>query len=151
MDAGQKLQGIFFCILLLTPYWKMKFWNLLVPSERSSSDLSEYTLFQIIAKLFRLVARSARVGILNWRPGGSREVLVSVSESGSNDSEMLIQVLIICGSQFLKPPRIMRHSSTMVPMSLYLPTDAFYWIEICIGNFYTQRSLVQDLSINIYI
>jgi len=69
---------IFFLILLLTPYWKLKFWNLLVPSERSSSDLSEYTIFQIVAKLFRFVAR---VRILSSRPSGSREVLVSVSES----------------------------------------------------------------------
>ena len=32
--------------------------------------------------LFQLVARFACVGILNSRPGDSREVLVSVSESG---------------------------------------------------------------------
>ena len=72
---------IFSLILLLTLYLKLKIWNLLVPSERSSSDLSEYTLFQIVAKLFWLVARFVRVGILNSRPDGSREVLVSVSES----------------------------------------------------------------------
>ena len=61
---GQKPQVIFlFLILLLTLYWQLKFWNLLVPSERSSSDLTEYTLFRIVANLFRFGARFARVRI----------------------------------------------------------------------------------------
>ena len=54
----------------------------MVLSERCSLDLSEYTLFQIVAKLFRLLARFAPGRILNSRPGGSREVLGSFSESG---------------------------------------------------------------------
>ena len=35
-----------------------------------------------VATLFRFVARFAHVGILKTRPGGSCELLVSVSESG---------------------------------------------------------------------
>ena len=35
-----------------------------------------------VARLFQFVARFTRVRILNSKPGGSREVLISVSESG---------------------------------------------------------------------
>ena len=74
----------------------------MVPSERSSSDLSKYTLFQIVAKLFWLVARFARVRILNSRPGGSREVLVSVSESGFPFYSILLTVaLLLCSEVVL--------------------------------------------------
>ena len=37
-------------------------------------------LFSYVATLFQFVVHFARVGILNSRPGGSREVLVSDSE-----------------------------------------------------------------------
>ena len=42
--------------------------------------------------LFRFVARFARVGILNSRPGGSREVVVSVSELGFPFYSILLTV-----------------------------------------------------------
>ena len=49
------------------------------------------------ATLFWFVARFARLGILNSRPGGSREVLVSVSESGSTFYSILLTVaLFLC-------------------------------------------------------
>ena len=70
---------------------------MLVPSERSRSDLSEYTIFQIVAKLFQFVARFTCVGILNSRPGGSREVLVSVSESSLPFYSILLTLaLFLC-------------------------------------------------------
>ena len=112
---------IFFLILLLIPYWKLKFWNLLVPSKRSSSDLSEYTLFQIVAQLFRFLARFNRVGILNSRPGCSREVLVSASESGFPFYSTLLTVaLFLCSFNCF---------------NLFLPRNKVYkpWVFVAIG------------------
>ena len=47
--------------------------------------------------MFEYVARSARVGILISRPGGSREVLVSVSESGFPFHSILLTVALFLG------------------------------------------------------
>ena len=47
--------------------------------------------------LFQLVVRFACAGILNLRSGGSREVLVSVSESGFPFYSVLLTVaLFLC-------------------------------------------------------
>ena len=45
-----------------------------------------------VLPLFRFVARFACVASFNWRPGGSREVLVGVSELGFDFCLILLTV-----------------------------------------------------------
>ena len=85
----------------------------MVPSERFYSDLSEYALFHIVAKLFRFVARFARVRIHNSRPGGSREGLVSVSKSGFPFYSILLTVALFlcsfnCFNLFLPKNKVLK-------------------------------------------
>ena len=42
--------------------------------------------------MFRFVARFARIGILKSRPGDSREVLISVSESGFPEKNVAVAI-----------------------------------------------------------
>ena len=60
-------------------------------------DTNKKNFCLYVATLFRFVARFASVGILNSRPGGSREVLVSVSESVFPISSIFLTVaLFLC-------------------------------------------------------
>ena len=66
-----------------------------------------------MARLFRFVAGFARVGILNSRPGGSREVLVSVSESGFPFYSILLTVALFlcsfnCFNLFLPKNKVLK-------------------------------------------
>ena len=67
----------------------------LVPGRFSPIFVSSKQLQYVsVATLSRFVARFARVGILNSRTGGSREVLVSVSESGFPFYSILLTVAL---------------------------------------------------------
>ena len=61
------------------------------------NNLTKKLICFYVATLFRFVARFARVGILNSRPGGSHEVLVNVSELGFPFYSILLTVaLLLC-------------------------------------------------------
>ena len=75
-----------------TDIWVQNYVTLNTPTRKISTRKyipTKKQLCSYVAKLFRFVTRFARVGILNSRPGGSREVLVSVNSP--NRSFLLMQ------------------------------------------------------------